>query len=102
MTISNTLSLAGLADFELDATSPGLNTSDLVAGVTALTYGGNLKVQALAGTLARDKVGICSTSTRSAARSPTMRSSAPRATARFSPRWPPEHGNSITEPACSR
>jgi fibronectin-binding autotransporter adhesin len=50
LTINSSLTLNGLANFELNATSPGLNTSDRAIGISALTYGGNLQVSAASGT----------------------------------------------------
>jgi len=49
LTISNTLSLGGLARMEISRTS---GTGDRVAGITTLTYGGTLQVTNLSGTLA--------------------------------------------------
>ena len=49
LTVNNTLALAGTTAMAINASTA---TSDLVTGVTTLTYGGTLTVTNLAGTLA--------------------------------------------------
>ena len=48
LTISNSLSLSGITVMELNATA---GTSDLVRGLTSVTYGGTLTLSNLAGTI---------------------------------------------------
>jgi autotransporter-associated beta strand protein len=44
LTVSNTLTLAGESDFEINNLPAGSPTNDQVAGITTLTYGGSLVV----------------------------------------------------------
>jgi len=55
LSIDNTLSLSGTTAMEISATG-GTPTSDLVEGLTAVTYGGTLTVTKLGGTLAAGDV----------------------------------------------
>jgi hypothetical protein len=50
--VAQSLTLAGTAVMELNATGAGLNTSDEVVDITALFYGGNLKVTLASGAFA--------------------------------------------------
>jgi autotransporter-associated beta strand protein len=54
LTVSNTLSLAGESDFEIDNLPAGSPTNDLVTGITTLTYGGSLVVTNLGDAVAGD------------------------------------------------
>ena len=52
LTVSNTVTLAGISTFDVEAANPTTNAGDQLNGITTLTYGGVLKVNKVNGAFA--------------------------------------------------